>query len=212
METMFELNNVSVETFISWLRKHIIGLQHMAGWESIDGSPKYFIFDFQATPPSLEYSNWKFLVKVNKRIDKGKRKKFNILFHFQELSDDRIVVKITYPEACKDFLGDLLLAIPEKYRGKPEAIEIGQSIYGSENHQIVPLNTHLGVSLRKSGVPGRPHKEEDIWAWKQVNLENRDKADVFKEWKAKRKVQARNLVDAERQFKRVTQPNWYQNK
>jgi hypothetical protein len=56
---------------------------------------------------------------------------------------------------------------------------------------------------------GRPHFPEDIWAWEQVNLNNRESTQVRKEWKDRAEVKKRNLVDPDRQFKRIIKPDWY---
>jgi len=55
---------------------------------------------------------------------------------------------------------------------------------------------------------GRPHLSEDVWAWEQVNTYNRQKSEVYKEWLKKDDVKARNLQDPERQFDRITKPDW----
>jgi alkylated DNA nucleotide flippase Atl1 len=53
---------------------------------------------------------------------------------------------------------------------------------------------------------GRPHLQEDIWAWKQVNEQGRIKADVYPEWETK--TEGRNLCDPKRQFTRITAQSW----
>jgi hypothetical protein len=61
---------------------------------------------------------------------------------------------------------------------------------------------------RPPGKPGRPHLEEDVWAWKQVNELNRPREKVQEEWLNKPGVNGRHLVEPKRQFKRIIKYHW----
>jgi hypothetical protein len=56
---------------------------------------------------------------------------------------------------------------------------------------------------------GRPHLDDDVWAWKQIHKRKRDPfPDVYEEWLQREGVISRNLEDPKRQFKRFLDPNW----
>ncbi len=59
---------------------------------------------------------------------------------------------------------------------------------------------------RKHGKSGRPDLKEDTWAWKQVFEQKRDMNEVYQEWR--KKAEERNLVDPERQFKKIMSDDW----
>lgn len=63
------------------------------------------------------------------------------------------------------------------------------------------------LPMRKKRPSGRPHKTEDVWAWKELFEKDREKTQVYQEWLAK--VKGRNLYDPKRQFDRIAQPGWY---
>lgn len=58
----------------------------------------------------------------------------------------------------------------------------------------------------KKQPSGRPHLQEDIWAWQEVNEKGINPQNVYQEWMTK--AEHRNLVDPLRQFKRITSPEW----
>lgn len=62
------------------------------------------------------------------------------------------------------------------------------------------------IVKRRTG--GRPHLADDMWAWEQVNSIGREPSEVYQEWLQREGVQARNLIDSQRQFKRITKPDW----
>jgi hypothetical protein len=66
------------------------------------------------------------------------------------------------------------------------------------------------LETQKRGKSGRSGFKDDLWAWEQVNRDNRPKNDVFKEWIEKIKADPRrcNMVDPKRQFNRITSPMW----
>jgi hypothetical protein len=71
-----------------------------------------------------------------------------------------------------------------------------------------------GKSEKERGKSGRPSFAEDIWAWEQVNTLERTKVDVYSEWteKIKANPKRKNNIDLERQFNRITNPNWGKTK
>ncbi len=72
----------------------------------------------------------------------------------------------------------------------------------------VQVSAEKAKDTRQRGKSGRPHLQEDVWAWEQVNIYNRQRTEVYKEWRERIDVKARNLQDPERQFNRITKPEW----
>ena len=56
--------------------------------------------------------------------------------------------------------------------------------------------------------PGRPHCPDDVWAWEEIHKHGRNAVEVYKEWAGRPGVKARNLIDLDRQFKRISKPGW----
>lgn len=59
---------------------------------------------------------------------------------------------------------------------------------------------------KPAGKSGRPHKDEDVWAWNEIYHKHRPKAQVEKEWLEK--IKYRDLVDPDSQFKRISNRKW----
>lgn len=64
------------------------------------------------------------------------------------------------------------------------------------------------VDTKVRGKSGPKNKPADIWAWEQVNKEKRPMNQVRQEWLKRDDVIKRDLKDPERQFRRVTSPDW----
>jgi hypothetical protein len=76
--------------------------------------------------------------------------------------------------------------------------------FRAENVGMAEGNRTIG-KLRRGG---RPHCEDDVWAWEQVNEHGRSPTEVRKEWEDREGVVKRRLVDPDRQFKRIIKPDW----
>lgn len=72
---------------------------------------------------------------------------------------------------------------------------------------IIPWN-NLGLTGKTLKKPGRKHKPDDEWAWNEINEKHRNADEVKKEWLDCEGVKSRNLVDPERQFKKIIRENW----
>ena len=83
---------------------------------------------------------------------------------------------------------------------KPKALFADSAELRRDDHQLIQKETHRR--------PGRPHLSDDIWAWEEVNLFNRQPPEVYNEWIHRPGVEARYLTDPIRQFKRVIKTEW----
>lgn len=63
----------------------------------------------------------------------------------------------------------------------------------------------LATASRRRG--GRPRNTDDDWAWEQVNVAKRDRADVYGEWLERIKKAERQLADPHDSFDKATRPS-----
>jgi hypothetical protein len=82
--------------------------------------------------------------------------------------------------------------------------------YDKDVAQAVREREKSGAGQEKPvrGRLGRPHEQDDIWAWTQIHVEHREPSTVYREWCGRPGVAARNLVDPRRQFRRIIDPWW----
>jgi hypothetical protein len=98
--------------------------------------------------------------------------------------------------------------IDKGFEGNPEVVTLVNRLADGIRRIITGQTQQLDAPAQnksKGKPPGRPHYEDDIWAWKQVYEENREKDEVYDEWIVKQK---RNLLDPERQFKKIMHREW----
>jgi len=88
--------------------------------------------------------------------------------------------------------------------------KIRQDFIGTIRNTFGSTMPQIGAvkDTKQHGKSGRPHLSEDIWAWEQVNIYNRPRTEVYREWLEREDVKGRNLQDPERQFDRITKPEW----
>lgn len=89
--------------------------------------------------------------------------------------------------------------------------QVNQFIETIKDYQeIFRNNSSLHNKSVKRKKPGRPHYPEDVWAWKEVFENGRDKKDVYPDWleKVMKNPKRKNNVANERQYKRIMKPDW----
>jgi len=146
-----------------------------------------------------------FLVPFATRLGQGgQRQESAIVFEVKQLSHRRVKVDCRYSN--EKWLTPHVLQLWEKmleyYEMSNERVKepVGVNQSAAQVGAVKDAKQY-----RKSG---RPHLPEDVWAWEQVNMYNRQRTEVYKEWHERNDVRARNLQDPERQFNRITKPEW----
>lgn len=85
----------------------------------------------------------------------------------------------------------------------------------TDDHEKIPLNTQsdelTGNVTEKHGEPGRPHEPEDVWAWEERWIKNREPKDIKPEWLEKLYANSKRgmkYADPNSQFKRIMKRDW----
>ena len=117
-----------------------------------------------------------------------------------ESSNERFHMGDSYQLAIKPELGNTSRIIVE-YNEPSISWEALKS-------KLINLSLIEKVHKKTKRKSGRPHYQDDVWAWEEIHKHGRNRDEVYKKWADRPGVKARNLVDLERQFKRISKPSW----
>lgn len=194
--TKFVMLSVDRLTIIKWLQKYHEYKRNQFIWNAphFGGSGKMYITDISVSLNEVKSFFTLYEVTKNPILT------FSTV-NIDETEGNKVVVQFNFPELLEDFVTTLILDMPKEY--EPTVL--------FDEDAVKQVAKQINLIERKRNKPGRPHFADDIWAWKEVNQNDRPQTEVFQEWHQRimNDPKRYHLVDPKRQYKKIIKADWY---
>lgn len=199
--TKFVILSIDRLTIIKWLQNYHEYKRNQFIWNAphFGGSGKMYITDISVSLNEVKSFFTLYELTKNPILTYS-------TVNIDETEGNKVVVQFDFPELLEDFVTTLILDMPKKY--EPTVYE---PTVISDEDSVKQVAQKINLKQKKNKRPGRPHFADDIWAWKEVNQNDRPQTEVFQEWHQRimNDPKRYHLVDLKRQYKKIIKADWY---